>query len=401
MDQAPSIPITAGPQLRAPGYIPEVDALRGIAMTAVVAIHSGILPFGWMGVWAFYVISGFAVTTSWLAQGRGRSAARAVRDFYRRRALRIWPLYFAYLGLAVGWLAWTGHRGWIQDLPWLATFTFNMRMILVDWSGPEAWTGFGHLWTLAVEQQFYLVLPLVLLLPSRRMMVWALVVLAVAAPAIRHVAATAALGAGWGEGRAAFAAYALAPAHFDAFAAGALIALARHAGAIRPRAAHLAAAAAALIAVAHVGAFLALGIARHGVGTEALRNIVSGILVGDGREVTVYLLPVSAAAAALLAILAGRRWALAPCRVPGLQAMGRVSYGGYLFHLPVLMALQALLPFAAFGVPGRIGLFFVAMAVTLALAAASHRWFESRFLRRSGAQARDGKAPRPAQPLAA
>lgn len=399
MGRAPSIPPAAGPPPLGPGYVPEVDALRGIAMTAVVAIHAGILPFGWMGVWVFYVISGFAVTTSWLAQGRGPSAARAVRDFYRRRALRIWPIYFAYIGLAAGWLAWTGHRGWVQDLPWLATFTFNLRMILVDWSGPDAWTGFGHLWTLAVEQQFYLVLPLVMLLPSRRMIAWALVGLALAAPAVRYAAAAAALDAGWGEGRAAFAAYALAPAHFDAFAAGALIALARHAGQVRPRVADLAAAAAALIAVAHAGTFLALGIARHGAGTEALRNIVSGILVGDGREVTVYLVPVSATVAALLAILAGRRWALAPCRLPGLQAMGRVSYGGYLFHLPVLMALGALLPFGAFGVAGRIGLFLVAMAVTLALAAASHRWFESRFLQRRGAHGRHGQAPRPVRPL--
>jgi hypothetical protein len=46
------------------GYVPEVDALRGIAMTLVILIHCKLAPFGWMGVWLFYVVSGFSVTTS-------------------------------------------------------------------------------------------------------------------------------------------------------------------------------------------------------------------------------------------------------------------------------------------------------------------------------------------------
>jgi peptidoglycan/LPS O-acetylase OafA/YrhL len=361
------------------GYVPEVDALRGIAMIAVVAIHSGILPFGWMGVWVFYVISGFAVTTSWIGPGGARSAAHRVRHFYARRARRIWPLYFAYLGMCTAYLFLTGREGWQGDLPWLATFTFNMRMIAVEWTGPAAWPGFGHLWTLAVEQQFYLVLPLILLLRTRWIVI-TLVALAIAAPLIRHIVAAAAIEAGWGPGRAAFAAYAFAPAHFDAFAAGALIAILRQAGPIQTRQADLALLAAFLVALLHVGFFLALGLHRHGMGTEALRNIVSGILQGDGREVTVYLLPVTAAVAALLAILARRRWALTLCRVPGLQPIGRVSYGGYLFHLPVLMALHALAVFSTGTVVGRIALFLATMMVTLVVAAVSHRWFERRFL---------------------
>jgi len=374
-------------------YVPEVDALRGLAMAAVVALHAGILPFGWMGVWGFYVISGFAVTTSWLGARDGAGTA-ALRGFYARRARRIWPVYFAYLGLASAWLAATGHRGWTADLPWLATFTFNLRMIAVPWGPPEGWSGFGHLWTLAVEQQFYLVLPLILLLPARRMAVGALVALALAAPAIRHLAAGAAIEAGWDSGRAAFAAYAFAPAHFDAFAAGSLIALARQADAVTGRRADLALAAALLVAVLHMAAFLALGLQRHGWGTEAMRNIVSGILQGDGREVTVYLLPVTATAAALLGILAGRRWVLLPCRLPGLQAMGRVSYGGYLFHLPVMLALGATFLEGPLGAAGRIALFLATMALTLPLAAASHRWFESRFLApgRRAARVRAGAA---------
>ncbi|MEJ1938215.1 hypothetical protein WDZ92_49105, partial [Nostoc sp. NIES-2111] len=163
-------------------------------------------------------------------------------------------------------------------------------------------------------------------------------------------------------------------------------------GWVTPRAAARAAPSAVVIATLHIAVFLAIGIARHGPSVEALRNIVSGILSGDGREVTVYLLPVSAAVAAVLGILAGRGWALRLCRIPGLQGVGRISYGGYVFHLPVLLALRAFLFPGALGAGSRILLFIVAMLITLLLAAASHRWFESRFLH--GRHRRAPSAPR-------
>lgn len=361
------------------GYVPEIDALRGFAMMAVVAIHAGILPFGWMGVWVFYVVSGFAVATSWL----GRPVPpRAWHAFTIRRARRIWPAYALYLALAAGWLTAAGEWRLLADLPWLVTFTFNLRMIL---SAEEVWTGFGHLWTLAVEQQFYLLLPLIMLLGSRRRIMLALVLLALAAPLLRHAVTGLALDAGWDSGRAAFAAYAFAPAHFDAFAAGVAIALHREAIRLRPGLADAALLAAFAIATLHCGTFLAIGVARSGPEVDALRNIVSGILAGDGREVTVYYLPVTIAAAAIMAILSGRLWARRLFGPPLLQAIGRVSYGGYLIHLPVMMVLTS--PALGLGFAGaeRILLFLLNLAITLPLAAASHRWFEARFLRQRSA----------------
>ncbi len=363
------------------GYVPEVDALRGLAMTGVVAMHCGLAPFGWMGVWVFYVISGFAVTTSWLGR-RETTAAAAVTGFYVRRARRIWPLYFAYVAGGAAFLALTGDPAALGDLPWLATFTFNLRMIGLDDWGATGWAGFGHLWTISVEQQFYLLLPVILLAGNRRTAIAALVALALAAPAIRHLVVSASLARGWDLGHAAFAAYAFAPAHFDAFAAGALVALARRAGRIGTATAIRAAWIAAGIATLHVGTFVALGLMRHGIGVEALRNVVSGILAGDGREVTVYLVPVSIGVATLLAVLAGQGWALRLGRLPGLQAIGRVSYGGYVLHLPVIIALRASVFPGALGPAGRAGLFLAAMAASVALATASHRWFEARFLGR-------------------
>lgn len=60
----PSRPAPVGAVRGSSVYVPEVDALRAIAMTAVIAFHCKLMPFGWMGVWLFYVVSGFSVTTS-------------------------------------------------------------------------------------------------------------------------------------------------------------------------------------------------------------------------------------------------------------------------------------------------------------------------------------------------
>lgn len=178
----------------------------------------------------------------------------------------------------------------------------------------------------------------------------------------------------------AFAAYAFAPAHFDAFAAGVAIALFRGAIRARPWLADRVLLVAIAVATLHCGVFLVIGLVRSGPGVEAMRNIISGIVAGDGREVTVYYVPMTAAAAAVMAILAGRRWAVRLFGHAALQAIGRVSYGAYLIHLPVMMLLTS--PAIGLGLAGsgRILLFLLNLAITLPLSFASHRWFKARFL---------------------
>jgi len=384
------------------GYVPEVDALRALAMTGVILMHCGLLPFGWMGVWLFFVVSGFAVSTSLLGgAGQEPLGRRAILRFHARRALRIWPVYIAFVLLGAVYLAEAGRWGALVDMPWLLSFTFNLDMIFKTYTPRNAWSGFAHLWTLSVEQQFYLVFPFLLLLRGRRARSMALLAAIAAAPAIRAAAGAAAHHAGWDAERAAFAVYAFGPAHFDAFALGTLIALYRRELTGNRRAAALAAAAALLVTLTYGGIYAWLGVARAGgISVEALRNIVSGILYGDGRQVLVYYVPVSMAVAALTGILAaGPAW-LRLGRLPGLQAIGRVSYGGYLFHLPVLIVLLALAP--GLGAhrsgaddPGALGyvlrhgaLFVIAYAVTLAVAASSFVWFESPIARLGRKRAR-------------
>jgi peptidoglycan/LPS O-acetylase OafA/YrhL len=370
-------------------YVPEVDALRAIAMTSVIVFHCELMPFGWMGVWLFYVVSGFSVTTSLLSRRhRALSIGRAISSFYIRRALRIWPLYFAFIALNVVLLEAIGRTQPLEDLPWLLSFTQNMKMILTNYTPAANWTAFGHLWTLAVEQQFYLIFPLLLILRGRFARALVLLGVIAVAPLIRAAVASWAAGCGWDPGRIAFAVYAFGPAHFDAFAAGSLVALFREEISRNRRFAVISMAITATIAVIYIGTYATIGVIEAGqFSIDAMRNIVSGILYGQGREITVYLLPTCTGVTILIGILSGNPLCLLVCRSTSLQAIGRVSYAGYLFHIPILMLLWAFVP--VFAIPGgglvwateHIGLFVCAFLLTVATARLSFVLFEQHFTR--------------------
>jgi peptidoglycan/LPS O-acetylase OafA/YrhL len=143
---------------RLPVQIPELDGIRGIAILLVMICHSGmwlpdstllhVLRQGKMGVDLFFVLSGFLITRI-LLDARGQAHAR--RNFYIRRGLRIWPLYFAYLTLAF-----VVFRRILPPhfSPW-AHLLFVQNLFYFSGMGPFL----DPAWSLAVEEQFYLVWP--------------------------------------------------------------------------------------------------------------------------------------------------------------------------------------------------------------------------------------------------
>ena len=157
--------------------IPALDGIRGLAIIWVVLHNATGLPFapssrwlhvlpllasrGWIGVQLFFALSGFLITLSLLDSQR---TPHYFRNFYAKRALRILPLYytvlFALLVILPRFVAVTYSQG--QQAPlWL--FTANWTQSLPH--------GFAHFWSLAVEEQFYLVWPLVVWrLPPRRLL---------------------------------------------------------------------------------------------------------------------------------------------------------------------------------------------------------------------------------------
>ncbi len=370
-------------------YVPEVDALRCLAMTAVIAEHCKLLPAGWMGVWLFFVISGFAVTTSlFSAKHEAHGVWRRIGAFCARRAIRIWPIYFGYIALSAAFILAFRPHGNLAEVPWLMTFTQNIKMIVESYKPGTVWNGFAHLWTISVEQQFYLVFPLLLLLPGRLLRTIALVCVIALAPVLRFVTGAWCTTHGYDPLHAAFAVYAFAPAQFDAFAAGSLIALYRREIAANAVYARVAGAAALAVSVTYVVTYLVIDYRLSGhLSIGDFRNILSGILFGQGRQIWAYYVPTSVSAALLMSLLIKSRLLIKFCRLPGLQAVGRISYGGYLYHVAVLSILGSLVPVFAAPVSGvvscvvHIGLFVCAYAVTVVLAQMSYTYIERPLIR--------------------
>jgi len=148
-----------------PSRLPSLDGWRAVAIAMVVLSHFTATrgfqaPWWWtevfqgnLGVRIFFVISGLLITYLLLVEAdrRGRPS---LRSFYTRRVLRIFPVYFLYLGVVLALAA----AGLYTDTPgtWIGSFTFTRNLI------GQAQSLTGHYWSLSVEEQFYVAWPVTL-----------------------------------------------------------------------------------------------------------------------------------------------------------------------------------------------------------------------------------------------
>ncbi len=151
----------------APGrYRPEIDGLRAVAVLAVIVNHvsARLLPGGYLGVDVFFVISGFVITAS-LAHRPATGLADLMLGFYARRIRRLLPaLLLCVLITAVALCLVNPEPGQMLGVGWRSLFGFSnliLHRLAVDYFSPAAELNpFTHTWTLGVEEQFYLLLPL-------------------------------------------------------------------------------------------------------------------------------------------------------------------------------------------------------------------------------------------------
>ncbi len=342
---------------------PSLDGLRCFSIVPVIWHHAtpgplpGVLGKGPVGVDLFFAISGFLITTLMLRE-RDATGTVSIRGFYARRALRIFPLYYAVLGLYVARAsllpaAAPGRVHFFASLPFWATYTANW---FVDFAVPHP-VLFAFGWSLATEEQFYLVWPwIVRATRGVRVPVGAAIVLLVADQSVEHGLFASALPLG-SLGRRMIASIA------SPILLGALLACALH----RPR-----------------GFAAAERVLGHRASAPILLLAVAALLVVDGAPLLALHLA--------LALLVGACCVRAD---HGLRAItdaapvrwvGTVSYGMYLLHVSAISAARHLLPAAWSAAPW---VFALAFALTLPVAGASHRWFERPFLR-LGARFRSG-----------
>jgi peptidoglycan/LPS O-acetylase OafA/YrhL len=364
------------------GYRPALDGVRGIAIAAVVSMHT----FGWpkqgaLGVDLFFVLSGFLITTLLLEERADRGRI-SIAGFYARRARRLLPALFvmlaAYAAAVLAVFAVRGELDQLGDriLALAATIGYIGNVFRME--GGEIPTSLSHLWSLAQEEQFYVLWPplLILVMRARPALLTRLLGLAIACVAVERFAFMSS-GSFWRV-------YLGPDTHSEPILVGCLFAVWFARGSFLFAGARSRAASASLVGI------LAL-IAFWGPLTEALSLSSAGALYGTP------LLTVFAAAAGIVIVdcAVGTSALARLLSVRPLRFLGQISYSLYLWHIPVLVAFGTV---AAAGVRSVIGL-----AVSLVLAVASRYVVELPFLRRR----RDPKpesvqaAPAPAPAVAA
>ncbi|MDR3634987.1 MAG: acyltransferase [Isosphaeraceae bacterium] len=347
--------------------IPELDAVRGLAALAIVVYHIWIPWCGFLAtsVDLFFVLSGYLITTIIILQ---QDRPGFLRVFYARRALRIWPIYYvALLALVVANTFLPGPDS-IAAWPYYLTYTQRLPCY---WFGsePSFPEGFRHTWTLAIEEQFYIVWPLLLVRFGRRALVpTALAMIAVA------VSARSAGFAPW-----------ILLTRCDGLALGGLLAwlLARENG-----------------QVAETWVFAAVGLS--GVAYLLLAAVLPGLLIATPFLSSALalshfgprMLAINLLYFGLVGCLvrgSGARW-LVPLRLRALSALGQMSYGVYLYHYIILYFVILV------GVWSRLGHWWaglVTLAASLGVSALSWRYVERPLL---ALKDRFGYESRPSRP---
>ncbi|MBV8881681.1 MAG: acyltransferase [Planctomycetaceae bacterium] len=340
------------------GYRKSLDGLRGIAVVLVVLSHIPSLPFGggFFGVDLFFVLSGFLITSLLFEEWRANGDI-SLKAFYARRALRLLPALVEVLGVAAivsgRWESAEAAARMRESA--LMTLCYCANWFVAYRSYPRG--ELSHTWSLSVEEQFYVVWPLLLLVLlrsgwSRRRMAAVLVAGMLGSALLRAVL--------WLTTKSWERVYFGSDTHADGLFAGALVALLVHAGA-QPS-------------------------------TEAWRRILNwvahlmmgylGFFFVSGWAADPYLmlggyLGLNLGAAAVVLCLVTSPWAPLRllCEAPPLVWLGKISYGVYLWHSVVFWTL---------GVTGlRIGgpAWALPLGALLAVSAASYYGFERPLLK--------------------
>ncbi len=336
-------------------YLPALDGVRAVSILLVILSHLGLehLVPGAFGVTLFFFISGYLITRQ-LAGGLAASYRVDFLRFYARRALRLLPAAAVFVVLAGG--AFIALGGRVTPAGWAAALLYGANYF-------DLWTGyrsnlagvrhpFNILWSLAIEEHFYAVWPVVLaLLWRRRAALWVVLALCASALVWRLWLLDACFHAGapgfcgppnpnpmWRYNRL----YLATDARFDSLGWGVVLALLAQRGRLPPR--WLAWPGVALLAASFVGA--------GPLARDVLRPSLQGL----------------ALLAAFPMLLTGRGAVVRLLSAPAFVFVGRLSYSLYLWHWGALMLADA-------ACAPRFGPAWVTVAVTLSALLASASFF--------------------------
>lgn len=353
-------------------YNPRLDAIRGICALAVILFHWSLLKFGWIGVQVFFVLSGFLITESLLRTKRGNPTLRTyLIYFFEKRVLRLCPLYYGFLillGISFLLFDWPATFG--VDAPYLFTYTLNLIRMVPGHSPP---TPYAHLWSLGVEWQFYLIWPFFVWKLSEKSLIYFSIALVMFAPLLREFTLIGASMVQTVPAAIGHICYMATWSHFDALAMGALL--------VRPEFwAWLMQIRvwATTVIMGLLGGAIVIRMGPH-VHTETLGYPI--FLPFLYQSVWGYSL-ISLLAACFIAQTSGRSWLTNVTDLNWLQYLGKISYGIYIYHFPLVV-----LGMTCLGQANRLSIEGIAILIAIILldigvAHLSYRYYESWFLRK-------------------
>lgn len=343
-------------------FIRELDGLRGIAIllvmfhrfwpqTGSLARYAPIAELGWVGVDLFFVISGFLITGILVDT---KSDPHYLRNYLARRTLRIFPLYYLYAGAVLIAIP-VSQGGPYFETPFIRAAGSPLWYLLYFGNCPEALGRdppflLGHLWSLAIEEQFYLTFPLIVLVATRVGLARGLVGAILLAPVLRFLA----LLVFPGKERVQYLA---TPCRMDAIATGALLAVLVREGLLRSVRAVVVrncviAAAAILVAAAALGC-----LAR----TAPL-----------GRVLGYSIVAFTFGSVVLFTLMNRGARATASLRFRPLLFIGKICYATYLFHRPVNVIVdQTMAHFGAEDLAVSFSAILIKIGLTIAIATVS------------------------------
>ena len=355
-------------------HVPALDGLRGLAVFMVVACHfsffnhegRGKLVYAvttawgglWVGVDLFFVLSGFLITGILL---QTLQRPDYFRGFYIRRSLRIFPLYYLVLFLLL-MLTPLLHIRWNGSGPYLLVYLQNyIDFARLSFHTPHFPINLTHFWSLAVEEQFYLVWPLVVWkLRESKTLFYVLISVVIICPIVRMLLVQ--------RGFSPLRLYLWTPFRIDALCWGALAAYC-----VRNFTARRVELAGAIALFAGIAAVLLIAIKRHGF------DEYDGMVAGFGYTSLGLLF-----SGVLVRLLRMKSWSASFFSVSPLRTLGKYSYGIYVYHwlLAPLFVWTGLICARATGSKG-VGILvplLMAFVVTVPLAMLSYRFYERPWL---------------------
>ncbi len=326
---------TADPAVSVHGRVAGLDGLRAYATLAVTFAHLGLLDqIGWIGLQVFFVMSGFLITRVLLDLKQRHGPGRYFAEFYTFRLLRIVPAYYAYLLLLIVGAALFA-PGLLESIKGqllhLFLFVFNYSWMF-ETPVRTPWT--GHLWSMSVEEQFYIVWPLLIWLTPLRRLPWVALAIVLAGPLTRYLTS---LWLGPHAERlgspASAAVWIATPSHLDAFAIGALLCFDR----IRKAFAAIPLWAYGLGVLVAIAVGLAWNIASVGYSRRLLLSLGYPVMLpASGQWLWGYSI-VNLIMAILLAKVAETGFLRSLVQLPLADRLGHSSYSFYLVHHGVIL----------------------------------------------------------------